>query len=95
MSTSSDTNNNHSSNNTLKPSKIKYNTNCNSVFQKMKEFQNKYPNQTITYEIIKSFITENENETKNKPQIQNKSKSKIDEERQRQAHQDFCDAFDF
>jgi hypothetical protein len=90
MSTSSDNNNN-----TRKPSKIQYNTNSSSVIQKIKDFQTKYPNQNITYEIIKSFITEIENENKNKPQIQNKSKSKIDAERQRQAHQDFCDAFDF
>jgi len=84
-----------SSNNTMKNSKIKYNTDANSVIQKIKEFQNKYPNQNITYDIIKSFIQESENEAKNKPHIQNKSKNKIDAERLRQAHQDFCDAFDF
>jgi hypothetical protein len=79
----------------MKNSKIKYNTNGNSILQKITDFQNKYPNQNITYDIIKSLIEESKNETKNKPQIQNKSKSKIDAERQRQAHQDFCDAFDF
>jgi hypothetical protein len=84
-----------SSNNTMKNSKIKYNTDGNSVIQKIKEFQNKYPNQNITYDLIKSFIEDSENEAKNKPQKQNKPENKMDAERQRQAHQDFCDAFDF
>ena len=41
----------------MKNSKIKYNTDANSVIQKIKEFQNKYPNQNITVDEFLKFKT--------------------------------------
>ena len=81
----------------------KYNTDINHVLSKIDQYTRENPTKSITLELIKSFMDEqNEISKKEKEQKEqslmndaNKEDRMKEEEKNRQLHSDFCDAFDY